>query len=76
MENSRRAPKGMGGGGTGNWERRQFLKGEAVNSDKCCRESREEREREEGGEEEKGRRSGKYVGEEGGGGTVAWTIGC
>ena len=79
MENSKEHQREWGGG-TGNWERRELLKGEAVSSDKRCRESREEREREEGGEEEKGRRSGKGGGEgevEGGGGhrdTV--TTGC
>lgn len=29
-------------GGTGNWERRELLEGEAVSSDKCCREQRGE----------------------------------
>lgn len=71
MENSKEHQREWEGEGTGNWERRELLKGESVSSDKWCRESREERDREEGGEEEKGRRSGKGWGEggvEGGGG--------
>lgn len=46
-------------GGTGSWERRELQEGEAVNSDKCCRERR-------GGEE--GREEGEEVGRGRGGG--------
>lgn len=45
--------------GTGSWERRELQEGEAVNSDKCCRERR-------GGEE--GRGEGEEVGRGRGGG--------
>ena len=51
MENSKEHQREWEGEGTGNWERRELLKGESVSSDKWCRESREERDREEGGEE-------------------------
>lgn len=46
--------------GTGNWERRELLKGEAVSSDKCCREQRGE---------------GAGGGWEGGEGEVKWEAG-
>lgn len=56
-----RTPKENQGenGGTGSWERRELQEGEAVNSDKCCRERR-------GGEE--GRGGGEEVGRGRGGG--------
>ena len=48
MENSKEHQREWEGEGTGNWERRELLKGESVSSDKWCRESREEREAEHG----------------------------
>ena len=40
MENSKEHQREWEGEGTGNWERRELLKGESVSSDKWCRERR------------------------------------